>query len=242
MVRSSVDSGHCFYPDAVACGRRFASMTLQPIGDAWIPRLTRAAEMWRSETGLALPNTPDWSRFARLLDRVATWTARVDLTAARDAESLVDIYLVDALLLAALLPSDCGRVVDVGSGGGAPGLSAALLRPELHITLLEPRAKRVAFLRTSAEELGCENVEVRRGRSEGLADGEFDAALSRATFGPEEWLREGARIAKHVVWVFLAGAAPPFLPGWRVSTDVEYRQPFSGAQRRTLCFSREDGS
>ncbi len=217
-------------------------MSLQPIGDAWTPLLTRAAEILCSETGLALPNAVDWSRFARLLDRVATWTSRVDLTAARGAESLVDIYLVDALLLAALLPRDCGRVVDVGSGGGAPGLCAALLRPELRITLLEPRAKRVAFLRTSAEELGCKNVEVRRGRSEDVANGAFDVALSRATFGPEEWLREGARIANHVVWVFLAGAEPPSLPGWRVTKDVDYRQPFSSAQRRTLCFSREDDS
>ncbi len=217
-------------------------MSLQPIGDAWIPLLTRSAEIWQGETGLTIPDAAEWSRFARLLDRVATWTARVDLTAARDAESLVDIYLVDALLLAALLPKNCGRVVDVGSGGGAPGLCAALLRPELRITLLEPRAKRVAFLRTSVEDLGCQNVEVRRGRSQGLAVGEFEVALSRATFGPEEWLREGARIATHVVWVFLAGAEPPILPGWRVAKDVEYRQPFSGAQRRTLCFAREDGS
>lgn len=220
----------------------FAAMTLRPLGEAWIPLLHRAADRWCADTGLDAPAPSSLSKIVPLLDRVATWTARVDLTAARDAESLVELYLVDALPLSALLSPDTTSIVDVGSGGGAPGLTLALLRPAIQVTLVEPRAKRVAFLRTSATELDCANVEVRRARSEVLAPNAYQDAMSRATFAPEQWLREGARIASRGVWVFLAAAEPPERPGFRVEHDVEYVLPFSGAPRRAVGFIRDDAT
>ncbi|MGH7440525.1 MAG: RsmG family class I SAM-dependent methyltransferase, partial [Polyangiaceae bacterium] len=62
------------------------------------------------------------------LTRLEEWNARVDLTAARSPDELVDLMLVDALVVAPRLPRGV-RVVDVGSGAGAPGLAIALLRP-----------------------------------------------------------------------------------------------------------------
>src|SRR5580698_3967292 len=73
------------------------------------------------------------------------WNARIDLPAARSDDELVDLMLADALLLAPRLPADA-RVVDVGTGAGAPGLALALLRPDLRVTLVEPLGKRAAFL------------------------------------------------------------------------------------------------
>src|SRR6185437_14113827 len=57
-------------------------------------------------------------------------------------------------------------VVDVGSGGGLPGLVLAIARPDLRITLLEPLLRRTVFLSECVEVLGLRNVEVRRGRAE----------------------------------------------------------------------------
>jgi 16S rRNA (guanine527-N7)-methyltransferase len=217
-------------------------MTLRPLHDAWIPLLSRAAEKWVADTGLDGPEPSRLGEVASLLDRVATWTARVDLTAARDAESLVELYLVDALPLGTMLAKDTTSVVDVGSGGGAPGLTLAILRPEIRVTLVEPRAKRVAFLRTSAAALECNNVDVRRRRSEELPSRGFQDAMSRATFAPQQWLEEGARLAVRSVWVFLAKADPPALAGWRLEHDVAYELPFSGAPRRIVGFRREEAT
>jgi len=175
----------------------------------------------------------------RLLTLTAEWSRRMDLTAARDASELVDLYLADAVVLAAAEPrpdsSDLPhRWVDVGTGGGAPGLTLALLRPDLDLTLVEPRAKRVAFLRTALGVLGRTDVRVERTRSETLPDAAWQVACSRATLRPAEWLDEGKRLATTTVWVLLARAEAPDSLGWRVEREIEYRWPLGGAERRAV--------
>lgn len=179
-----------------------------------------------------------WSRLRQLLDLVVRWNERVDLTAARTTEELVDLYLADALvLLAAQRGDEAGTWLDVGSGAGAPGLVLQVLRPELDLTLVEPRAKRIAFLRTAigSLELGAKLVGQ---RSEVLLPQSSDVAVSRATFPPEIWLAEGARLARRSVWVLLARGAAPEQPGWELVQEVEYAWPLTGAPRRALRFRR----
>jgi 16S rRNA G527 N7-methylase RsmG len=74
------------------------------------------------------------------------------------------------LLVAPVLPAAPlvgARLIDVGSGNGSPGLVLALLRPEVAVTLLEPRAKRWAFLREAVRACGRADVEVLRARHDG---------------------------------------------------------------------------
>src|SRR5690606_15156917 len=101
-------------------------------------------------------------QLARWAELVAVWNQRIDLTAALSTAELVDLLVADAALIAqASAPSEGGepeRWLDVGSGAGAPGLALALLRPESSMTLVEPRAKRVAFLRTALATLGRTDV------------------------------------------------------------------------------------
>jgi 16S rRNA (guanine527-N7)-methyltransferase len=168
-----------------------------------------------------------------LLDLLVEWNRRLDLTAARSPEELVDLFLCDAALLAR--HHDPGaHWVDVGSGAGAPGLPLAVLAPDLLLTLVEPQSKRVAFLRTALGSIGRGDVQVERRRSDALPAGGFDVACSRATLPPPEWLREGARLATSAVWVLLARAGPPSLDGWRVDLDLEYTWTLTGAARRAL--------
>ena len=76
-----------------------------------------------------------------------------------------------ALLVGDVLPAvglaGRGRLLDVGSGNGSPGLVLALLRPELEVTLLEPRQRRWAFLREAARAVGRPDVQVLRRRHDG---------------------------------------------------------------------------
>jgi 16S rRNA (guanine527-N7)-methyltransferase len=169
---------------------------------------------------------------------VATWNARVDLTAARSAEELVDLLLADAARLAALAPPG-GRWVDVGSGAGAPGLGLALLRPDLALTLCEPLQKRVAFLRTAIGTLRAPNAVARRERGEDLARSSpaFDGACARAVLGPDAWLDLGHRLApRGPVVVFLAKGEPPALAGRTPALDLAYDWPLTGARRRLVWY------
>jgi len=82
----------------------------------------------------------------------------------REGDRLWERHLLNSAVLAELVPQGC-RVLDVGSGAGLPGIPLALARPDLSIVLLEPMARRVAWLRELVTALGL-TVEVHRGRAE----------------------------------------------------------------------------
>ena len=103
---------------------------------------------------------PALSRLAAYLDTLAIWSPRVNLTGARSAAERVRLLVGDVLGAGTLPPP--GRLIDVGSGNGSPGLVLALLRDDLEVTLLEPRARRWAFLREAARAAGRSGVRVLR--------------------------------------------------------------------------------
>ena len=101
------------------------------------------------------------ARLDRYLDLLEAWSARVNLTGARTRADRIDLLLRPAVGVAGhVLP---GRLLDIGSGNGSPGLVLAALRPDVGAILLEPRQKRWAFLREAARAMGLA-VEVRRER------------------------------------------------------------------------------
>jgi 16S rRNA (guanine527-N7)-methyltransferase len=92
------------------------------------------------------------------------------------------------VLPAVALPAP-GRLIDVGSGNGSPGLVLALLRPELAVTLLEPRSRRWAFLREAARALDRPDLEVLRARHDGYAGPPAETVTLRAlALAPAELL------------------------------------------------------
>lgn len=167
------------------------------------------------------------------------WNARIDLTAARTPEELVDLMLADALVLAPRIPQGA-RLVDVGTGAGAPGLALALLRPDLRVTFAEPLGKRASFLRTVVGTVGRADVAIERARGEALCGRRraWDVAVSRATLAPPEWLALGATLAAPagVVWVLLAKEEAPSHPRATVEADVSYAWPLGGAARRAVAY------
>lgn len=172
-------------------------------------------------------------------DLAVAWNQRIDLTAARNADELVDLLLADAFAISAALPGQAHeRWFDVGSGIGAPGIPLALLSP-VKMTLIEPRTKRVAFLRTAAGSLGRPDIAVSRSRSDEFASASCEVAVSRATLPPPEWLAEGARLATDRVWLLLAKASVPPLAGRAVLADIAYSWPLTGVERRAVCVSSQ---
>jgi 16S rRNA (guanine527-N7)-methyltransferase len=105
-------------------------------------------------------------RYAELL---ATEGVLRGLIGPRETPRLWERHLVNCGVMAEMIPVGAG-VVDVGSGAGLPGLVLAVARPDLAITLVEPLARRTAFLDEVVEVLGLDNVMVIRGRAEEVVD------------------------------------------------------------------------
>jgi 16S rRNA (guanine527-N7)-methyltransferase len=111
-----------------------------------------------------IPDAATRERFARYLTCLGRWSRKINLTGAETEQAAFRTLIQPVLGAESML---FGPVIDVGSGNGSPGLILATLRPDLGLTLLEPRAKRWAFLREAAREMGLDNVTVERERSDG---------------------------------------------------------------------------
>jgi 16S rRNA (guanine527-N7)-methyltransferase len=117
--------------------------------------------------------------YIALLDK---WNRTHNLTAIREPERMVTHHLLDALATLPHFPEAATlRLIDVGSGGGSPGLPLAIARPQWRVALLDSNRKKAAFLRQAAAELTLANVAVAAMRAEDyIPDTPFDVAISRA--------------------------------------------------------------
>ena len=188
--------------------------------------------------GLTLPDGAEAKLLAylALLDK---WNRVYNLTAVRDAERMVSHHLLDSL---AAVPYFQGEaVLDVGSGGGLPGIPLAIARPELQVTLIDSIAKKTAFLLQAKAELGLKNLLVVTGRVEDFCpESGFDIVTSRAFSD----LKEFVTLTRHLLkpggrWLAMKGLYPneeiAMLPiGVRVSANNALVVPGLEASRHLI--------
>jgi 16S rRNA (guanine527-N7)-methyltransferase len=119
------------------------------------------------------------SQYLALLDK---WNRTHNLTAIRDRQQMVSHHVLDSLAVLAHLPQHARlRVLDLGSGGGLPGIPLAIARQDWRVVLLDSNHKKAAFLRQAGIELKLANVEVCAVRVQDyVADRLFDIVISRA--------------------------------------------------------------
>jgi 16S rRNA (guanine527-N7)-methyltransferase len=117
----------------------------------------------------------------RYADLLATDGVTRGLIGPRETERLWDRHLLNCAVVAELLPEQ-GELVDIGSGAGLPGIVLAMLRPGLHVVLLEPLLRRSVFLEECVTALGLGNATVVRSRAEEKAAAGIraDVATARA--------------------------------------------------------------
>lgn len=139
-----------------------------------------------AEVGIALDES-QLERFERYFHEMLRWSSRVNLTSVTKWESVQTTHFLDSLTVSRAAPTGnmlSGRLLDVGSGAGFPGVPLKIAFPHLQVTLIESRGKKTDFLRRLAEVLDLE-LDVRTGRAESLAHrpdlrGRFDLVVSRA--------------------------------------------------------------
>ncbi|MCC6706946.1 MAG: 16S rRNA (guanine(527)-N(7))-methyltransferase RsmG [Gammaproteobacteria bacterium] len=119
------------------------------------------------------------AQLERYIEMVMRWGQVANLTGAGTALAFAREQVIDSL---AVVPyAGAGRLLDVGSGNGLPGVVLAIARPDLAVTLLEPRAKRARFLTQVRIELGLANVEVVCARVEHHRPrADYDTLIARA--------------------------------------------------------------
>ena len=158
-------------------------------------------------------------------------------TAIKDRDAVVVHHLLDSL---AILPWIVGaRVLDIGSGGGFPGLPLAIARPDIQVQLLDSRGRRVAFLRHVITTLGVTNADVISTRVEDYRPAEkFDTLVCRAFASLADIVALTASLQQPATRllamkgksVFEELAALP--PAWRTRVDVtEVSVPLLEAER-----------
>jgi 16S rRNA (guanine527-N7)-methyltransferase len=183
---------------------------------------------------------------ARLLVYLAElmkWSRRINLIARDTPEHLIiENHFLDSLTLVPLLQAPAPvHLLDVGSGAGFPGLVLACVLHEARFTLVEPRQKRVAFLRHLIRTLGLTNTEVVADRIESQAtdwQGRFSHITSRAVAEPLVFLPLMRSLVIPATRVVLMLAKAEALVGieqipgsWRIVDTTSLSLPFSGAPR-----------
>jgi 16S rRNA (guanine527-N7)-methyltransferase len=129
----------------------------------------------------------------RHYDLLVRWNRVLNLTSIRNAEEAVLRHYCECLFFASLLPGD-GRVLDLGSGAGFPGIPIAILHPQCSVTLLESHKRKAVFLHEATREL--RNVDVLAQRAEDVS-GQWGIVVSRAV-NPTDVLRQVPRLAPRI--------------------------------------------
>jgi 16S rRNA (guanine527-N7)-methyltransferase len=186
------------------------------------------------------------------------WSAKINLVARAEPREIWETHFLDSLSLLRLLPppdSAPPPLLDIGTGAGFPGLALKAARPELPVILVEPRQKRVSFLRHIIRTLGLKDIEVLCGRLEkGSAQvaGKTLAApliTSRAFTNIGEFLlhTEAINPAGGKVICMKGPRAEEEIDAWRLAQPdspyrlqeiVELTLPFSGKVRNLVIFSK----
>ena len=146
-----------------------------------------------------------------LLEYVALlkkWNSTYNLTALRDENTMISHHLLDSLTLLPYV-TNAQTLMDVGSGGGMPGIPTAICRPDLQITLLDSNTKKTTFLQQAVIELGLKNVTVASGRVEAMHDKKVDVVTSRAFAELHDFIA----LTKHLLnengyWAAMKGVYP----------------------------------
>lgn len=129
-----------------------------------------------------------WMKLERWAVLLREWNTKINLISRKDIDALEERHLIHCLAITNALTLKKGaRILDVGTGGGLPGLPMAICYPQAKFTLIDSIAKKVGVVQAVADALGLENVEAKQVRAEALKT-QFDFVTGRAVKNLPEFL------------------------------------------------------
>lgn len=183
----------------------------------------------------------------RYANELLRWNQKVNLTAIRSLDEAVEKHLLDSLAVVPEVAS-AKTVLDLGTGGGLPGIPLAIVLPELRVTLVDAVAKKVGFLKSAVATLGlAPRVRAVHLHVRGEPDAEgierAEVVISRAFMDVPEWARLGRPyVAPGGRLVAMTGKDPGSLDdvaremGYAFVTTRRYELPESHAERHVSVF------
>jgi len=171
-------------------------------------RLRAGAEKLGFELGQAQAD-----RLIAYLNLLAKWNRVYNLTAVRDPAEMLTQHLLDSLSIVQPLQRQlsgvAGRVLDVGSGGGLPGVVLAVALPQIDVTCVDTVNKKVSFIRQVALELRLPNLHAVHSRVEAMPAAKFDVVVSRAFASLADFVTlTRSQLAPGGVWLAMKGKQP----------------------------------
>lgn len=158
-------------------------------------------------------------RFSVYISLILRWNARLNLTAIRDENAILERHFVESIACARMLPAGIATLLDFGSGAGFPGIPIALCRPEISVTLAESQGKKAAFLHEALRVLELK-ARVHSGRAETL-ETPFDCVTLRAVDRMELAVQIAARLISPGGWL-APMTTRGYLPSMMKAAGVEF--------------------
>ncbi|KAA2284691.1 16S rRNA (guanine(527)-N(7))-methyltransferase RsmG [Arenimonas fontis] len=208
-----------------------------------IPSSPLLPELEAGLIALGLPPRPLAQRLLDYLALLSRWNRTYNLTAVRDEREMLSRHLLDSLAMWRFLRP--GRLADLGTGPGLPGIPLALARPELEVSLVESNGKKARFLREAVRRLGLVNARVLEARAEAVEEpGAYPQITARAldslagilTVGGHLLAPEGRLLAMKGQRPDAEIAALP--PDWRVEAIEPLTVPGLPGERHLVIVGR----
>ncbi|MGB8191146.1 MAG: 16S rRNA (guanine(527)-N(7))-methyltransferase RsmG [Chitinophagaceae bacterium] len=122
-----------------------------------------------------------WDQLAALDALYKDWNSKINVISRKDIDGLYEKHVLHSLSIAAVFELPAGsNVIDIGTGGGFPGIPLAIFFPEVHFHLVDSIGKKLKVVENIAHELKLANVTVQHTRAEDIKNRKFDFAVSRA--------------------------------------------------------------
>jgi 16S rRNA (guanine527-N7)-methyltransferase len=150
-------------------------------------------------------NPTQLEQFGKLKELYTEWNEQINVISRKDIDALYTNHVLHSLSIAAVCPFIEGmRILDIGTGGGFPGIPLAIFYPEVEFLLVDSIGKKLKVVQGVADAIGLKNVKILHSRVEDIPQQEFDFAVSRAVAPLKELWQWAKPFIKKRKWTTLA--------------------------------------